>query len=163
MNKKQYVIDASPIICFSKAKLEFILEKLFSEILIPESVYNEILNGPKDDRAIKVVKSSSWLKVVKVEKVNNEIAIWNLGKGETEVLTMAYENRSFKAIIDDAAARKCSKVLGIPFMGSGGILVLAKKRGIISSVDEALNALKVSGLWLSKDIEQIIKKKAGES
>lgn len=162
MNKKQYVIDASPIICFSKAKLEFILEKLFSEILIPKSVYNEILNGPKDDRVIKVVKSSSWLKVVKVEKVNNEIAIWNLGKGETEVLTIAYENRSFKAIIDDAA-RKCSKVLGIPFMGSGGILVLAKKRGIISSVDEALNALKVSGLWLSKDIEQIIKKKAGES
>jgi len=45
MNKKQYVIDASPIICFSEAKLEFILEKLFSEILIPESVYNEILNG----------------------------------------------------------------------------------------------------------------------
>jgi len=30
-------------------------------------------------------------------------------------------------------------------------------------VDETLNALKVSGLWLSKDIEQIIKKKAGKS
>jgi len=117
MNKKQYVIDASPIICFSKAKLEFILEKLFSEILIPKSVYNEILNGPKDDRAIKVVKSSSWLKVVKVEKVNNEIAIWNLGKGETEVLTIAYENRSFKAIIDDAASKKMFKSAWNTFHG----------------------------------------------
>ena len=162
MNKRHYVINASPIICFSKAKLEFILEKLFGEILMPESVYDEILNGPTDDRAIEVIKSPSWLKIVKVEKVNNEITLWNLGKGETELLTIAYENRGFKAIIDDAAARKCARVLGIPFMGSGGILVLAKKRGVISSVNKALNALKDSGLWVSKEVERIIENKAGE-
>lgn len=68
-----------------------------------------------------------------------------------------------RAILDDHAARQCAKALGIPILGTGGLLVLAKQRGIISSVREALQALRLAGLWLSDDLVQFLITKVGES
>lgn len=65
-------------------------------------------------------------------------------------------------MVDDAAARRCDRTLGIPTLGTGGTLVLAKQRGLIPSVSTALQALKNSGLWLS-DLVNLLKLQAGEN
>ncbi|MDB9444241.1 DUF3368 domain-containing protein [Sphaerospermopsis kisseleviana CS-549] len=49
-------------------------------------------------------------------------------------MTFALENIGYRAVIDDAAARKVAKSLNIPFMGTLGVLVLAKKQGLITSI-----------------------------
>lgn len=65
-------------------------------------------------------------------------------------------------MIDDSAARDCAKVIGVPFIGTGGFLVLAKRRGLISSASAALRAVKDAGLWLSDGVVDLLKKQAGE-
>jgi predicted nucleic acid-binding protein len=47
-------------------------------------------------------------------------------------------------------------------LGTGGLLVLAKRRGLLPSVGEGIEKLRQSGLWLSDDITQILKAQAGE-
>lgn len=54
------------------------------------------------------------------------------------------------------------KDLKIPFVGTGGLLILAKKKNLISSVSEALEKVQKQGLWLSEEIVEMLKAKAGE-
>ena len=42
------------------------------------------------------------------------------------------------------------------------MLVLAKRRGLIPSVMEALDALSAAGLWLSAKVVRILKEQADE-
>jgi len=66
------------------------------------------------------------------------------------------------AIVDDRAARRCAQTLSITTIGTGGLLVLAKRRGIISSISPGIQALQNAGLWLSETVVNLLKQQAGE-
>jgi len=85
-----------------------------------------------------------------------------LGKGETAVLNLALITSESRVILDDFAARKCAKALEIKFFGTGGLLILAKQKGLIDSVSDALEKVQNAGLWLSDTITELLKQKAGE-
>lgn len=70
----------------------------------------------------------TWARLVEVSTVSPAIVAWNLGAGESEVLSYALNHLGVRAMVDDAAARRCARTLGIPTLGSGGALVLAKRR-----------------------------------
>lgn len=91
-----------------------------------------------------------------------EVATWDLGKGESEVLSLALRNSGYAAIIDDRAARRCSQTLGITTIGTGRLLILAKQRGLIPFVLPRIQALRDAGLWLSDDLVNLLKQQAGE-
>jgi predicted nucleic acid-binding protein len=65
-------------------------------------------------------------------------------------------------MVDDRAARRCAKTLGIHTLGTGGMLILAKRRGLITSVGNRLNRLREAGLWLSDEMVTLLLKQAGE-
>lgn len=102
-----------------------------------------------------------WIQRVKVESRHEDIASFNLGLSETEVLNLALSLPG-AVVLDDFAARQCAKAMGIRFLGTGGILILAKRRGLILSVSESLKKVQDAGLWLSDDIIVLLKRKAGE-
>ena len=93
-----------------------------------------------------------------VEKVVRQ----NLGKGETEVISFAFDNRDYTPMLDDRAAIKYSMTLGIYTLGTGSVLILAKEKGIIDSVEKSLIKLRHSGMWISDAIIQLLKRKARE-
>jgi predicted nucleic acid-binding protein len=47
-------------------------------------------------------------------------------------------------------------------LGTGGVLLLAKRRGLLHSVTGGLEKLRRAGLWLSDDIVKVLKSQAGE-
>ena len=65
-------------------------------------------------------------------------------------------------MVDDRAARRCAKTLDIQTLGTGGMLILAKRRGLIESISESLSKLQDAGLWLSVEIAELLKRQAGE-
>ena len=114
-----------------------------------------------DDIASSKIRSASWLKQVTVE-ISNDVLIWNLGDGESEVLSLALEDDRYIAAIDDRAARNCARTLAVRTMGTGAILVLAKQKGYLESVERTLSRLREVGLYISDDIVEMLKKQAGE-
>jgi len=78
------------------------------------------------------------------------------------VLSFALKNPSYRAMVDDTAARRCAQTLGISTLGTGGTIALAKQRGLIESVTDRLQLLRDSGLWLSEEVFNLLKQKAGE-
>jgi len=159
---KAVIVDASPLIILLKSDLENILPEIFEEVFLPETVREEILSGREDDIAKQKLPYLSWLKIPSPLIFSKNIEDYNLGKGETAVLNLALEIPEAKIILDDHAARKCAKDLQIPFIGTGGLLILAKQKGLISTVSEALTRVQNEGLWLSDAIIEMLKEKAGE-
>ncbi len=90
------------------------------------------------------------------------IAAWDLGSGESEVLGFALQHPEFCAIVDDKAARRCGKTLGAKILGTGGMLILAKRKKLIGSVASALDQLRASGLWLSDELVKLFLDEADE-
>lgn len=96
-------------------------------------------------------------------EVSPRVAAWSLGAGETAVLSYALAHPPVRAVIDDMGARRCAQTLSIPIFGTGGLLVLAKRRDLLRSVGEAIAKLRGAGLWLSAELVQILLAQAGES
>lgn len=155
------VINASPLIVLFKSQLVYFLPQLFTEILVPTSVWNEVVTS-SSDAASQQLPTVTWARLVEVSTVSPAIVAWNLGSGESEVLSYALNHPGVRAMVDNAAARRCAHTLGIPTLGSGGALVLAKRRGLITTISSSIQALRDAGLWLSDDLVSLLKQQAGE-
>ena len=152
------VINASPLIVLFKSAQAELLPQLFDEILIPQAVWEEV-TASKNDIASQQLPNVSWASLIKVA-IHPSIAAWDLGAGESTVLSFALENPSHRAMIDDAAARRCARTLGIATLGTGGAIVLAKRRGLIESASDRLQRLRDEGLWLSEEVVSLLKQQA---
>lgn len=128
---RTWVIDTSPLIVLAKASHAFLIPKLCPSFVIPLGVAEEILVGPAHDPARKWLSSIDATHIQVVDRIEPLAAAWDLGKGETQVLSWAYQHNECDAVIDDSAARKCALSLGISLRGTLGIVLLAKKEGHI--------------------------------
>ena len=140
------VLNASPLIALFKARLEFILPGIFERIVVPEAVWQEV--SVYDDEAFKGLTKVSWLKREKIN-IDNRIVVWNLGNGESQVLSWALNKPDHIAVIDDLAARRCAESLAIRCIGTAGLLVLAKRQKLIPSLGSALSQVRKAGLYLT--------------
>jgi len=159
---KKIVINTSPLIVLFKSQLAYLLPQLFTEIIVPSGVWDEIVGAGKTDRASRQLPLTSWVKQISISDISALILAWGLDRGESEVLSFALENLGYWAVIDDAAARRVAKTVNIPFMGTMGILLIAKKKNLIPSISEPIRAIQDAGLYLSGDLIQFLKQQAGE-
>lgn len=161
MRVNNIVINASPLILLCNSELSFILPAMFQEIVIPDAVWNEIILSSHSDKASQMVPDFDWLKKISVDVVP-EIVRWDLGDGETEVLSFAFTHRNYVPMFDDQIAKKCALSFDIPTLGTGSVLILAKEQGIIDSVGNALLTLRDAGMWISDAMIALLKEKAHE-
>ncbi|PPT10689.1 hypothetical protein CKA32_006674 [Geitlerinema sp. FC II] len=112
MSIDKVAIDASPLISLFKSQQADILPQLFSEIVVSDAVWEEVTET-KDDRAAVELPQVDWVSRKATVAVPEAIASWDLGKGETSVLSFALANRDYWAVVDDARARRAARTLGI--------------------------------------------------
>jgi predicted nucleic acid-binding protein len=151
------VVNASPLICLTKSELSDLLPSLFTEIVVPEKVCQEITAKAGID--LSLLKN---LRRVGDTAVPPAVAAWDLGEGENSVLAFSLMNPDYWAVFDDREARRCAASLGCRHTGTVGIIVLARKRGIIKSVRESLIKLQNAGLWLSESFIKEVCRTVGE-
>lgn len=65
-------------------------------------------------------------------------------------------------IIDDNAAKKTAKYLGLTVTGTLGVLIKAKQSGIISSVKNAITKIQSNGFYINENIIKLALKQVGE-
>ena len=156
------IMNASPIICMMKAGIIEVLPALFKDIVVPQEVKREILVRGRTDLKGEVLASYQWIRLVNDIVVAPQVASWDLGQGESAVISFALENPGFWAVIDDREARRCATALHCRHTGTLGIIVLAKRRGIIPSIRGYIERLKEAGLWLSDELVDQVCRKSGE-
>jgi predicted nucleic acid-binding protein len=143
------VVNASPLITLFKAGLSSVLPKLSQRIVVPESVWQEI--SVCKDAAFRGLSAAVWAARKKVE-TDKRVLVWNLGKGESQVISWALKSSDYIAVIDDRAARKCCESLNIRHVGTIGLLVSAHRFGLIPSLRIALLQVRNAGLYIGDDL-----------
>ena len=136
-----WIANASPLIALARAGQLDLLTALPGSLVVPEPVAEEILAG-RDDPA-RTALASGW-GTRRAVTVPERIAEWGLGRGESAVLALALELGAATAVLDDRAARGCGRALGIPVIGTFGVIILAKQRGILTAAEPVFRASRVS-------------------
>ncbi|OQY46390.1 MAG: hypothetical protein B6242_07980 [Anaerolineaceae bacterium 4572_78] len=160
---RRWVLNASPVIILAKINHAWLFKKLADEVIMPQAVAEEINVGPPHDNAVSLLKKG-YFQIIDEFNILPEIIAWDLGKGETAVLSYVYANPKWTAILDDGLARKCAKSFLLSVKGTLGIVLLAKKHGIIPSASDVLHGLKQVDYRIDdKVIEKALWKTVGEA
>ena len=156
------IVNASPLICLSRAGLPDLLRQAAETIKVPRAVAREILaRGPSDVTA-GVLAKTPWLMQVDDPEIPPSILGWDLGGGESTVLALALAHPRTCAIIDDLHGRRCAESLGIPLRGTVGLVLRARRAGIIVSARDAFERLRAGGMYLSDRIVLDVLRELGE-
>lgn len=161
---RKVVVNTTPLLVFGNIGRLDILRKLYGTIYIANAVYKEVVE--KNDKASATVFSANdWIKVLSIENPK-DYAMYSakLHSGEVETMILA-QQKSLQAdlvILDDLAARKTAKFLGLTVTGSIGVLIKAKNQGIISEVKPLLDEIIKNGFFVSNKVYNDILKLAGE-
>lgn len=76
-----------------------------------------------------------------------------LDAGEAEVITLARQLSPSTAVIDERRGRRIAQqVYGLTVKGTAGILVEAKRRGLIADVRPSLLALRAAGYFIAESV-----------
>jgi predicted nucleic acid-binding protein len=96
-------------------------------------------------------------------ELNIDEPLINLGEGEKLSIFLASTlKKEVLLLIDDRAGRQAADNLKISKIGLVGILLLAKKRGLIDNVGSLLEELRAAGYWLSDQVIAVARKIAEE-
>ncbi len=96
-------INTSPLIFLSKANLLNLLQIVSPQIIVPEAVATEIQAYGETDVTARTLAATDWLVVTPMPPVPAVIQSWDLGAGESAVLTWGYTHPGTEVILDDAS------------------------------------------------------------
>jgi len=124
------VSNSSCLIALEKIGYLDLMSKSFKTVTIPPAVQSEF--GQRID----------WLTVKSVQNkaVVNSLKT-QIGDGEAEAIALAMEMTDVFIMLDDKKARRIAKQLALTVIGTVGLLLRAKKKGVIAEVKPILDAL----------------------
>jgi predicted nucleic acid-binding protein len=103
-----------------------------------------------------------WLQIEPDRSLPVEISGWDLGTGESQALAVALTFPGWEVVLDDLDARRCARSLGIPTTGTLGVVLRAKKTGIIPEAYPLVQELIRKGAYLSPGLIDSALRKVGE-
>jgi len=157
------VSNATPLIGLAMAERFDLLQKLFGLIYIPQGVYDEVVTEGGQRFGTQEVSDAAWIELVEVkDRLAVEVLADDLGKGESETIVLAREMGADWVLVDERLARRKLDALGIPTIGTLGILLKAKEVGLLRTVAPAVELLRTRGFRLSRQVYDDVLRIAGE-
>lgn len=155
------VSNATPIIAFSRINRLDLFQQVTGAIVIPQEVEKELYGHRRTD--VPALNRSNWIKVRKVKsQANVELLLPSLDKGEAEVIVLSKELGAGLIIIDELTARKVAIMMGLPVIGAAGLLMHAKRTGLIKEVKPLLDDMILKGIRYKESFYREVLKSIGE-
>jgi len=151
------IVIADSTILINLAKIEgfFILKKLFGEIIISPSVYDEVVKFGKGRPGASETKEAEWIKVKNVkDKDRILLLISELDWAEAESIVLAQELKAHLLLIDEVKGRTIAKLARLKVKGTLGILAEAHRQKLIPDLKESLDILIKRGTYISPELYQ---------
>jgi predicted nucleic acid-binding protein len=146
------VCNASPLIYLSRAGYLPLLQAAGLQVVVPDAVMEELRAKGTDDAVVKAVEAEGWLQLEPWPNIPRQIEAWDLGRGEAAVLAWALQHPGSEAILDDLIARRCAASLRLPCVGTLGIVVRAKRLGLIPAARPVVEELIRQRMYLSRKV-----------
>lgn len=145
------VADSSCLIGLSRIDRVGLLLSCFDRVIVPPEVSEE------------VGLLAQGIEIVPVQDITaHRLMRMEAGKGEAAAIALALETPGAWIILDDLEARLLARRLGACVIGTIGVLIRAKKLGLVTEIHPLLNALDTAGFHLSAGLIAEALKLAGE-
>jgi uncharacterized protein len=153
------VSNTGPIIALANIGQLDLLRRLFNRIIIPPAVIDEV----EDEISLAALQSASW---IRIQSVNDRLAVGllreELDAGESEAIILAGELSASLLLLDERAATRKARSIGLQTIGTLGVLLMAKTRKMISDVETPLDDLRRTGFYMSEALYHQILESANE-
>jgi len=137
-----------------------LIEDVFGDYYIAKAVWNELNNYDNPDFDFSILKNIE-SKVKQIKTKNHLSVIMDYGESESAIL---YEELNANyLLIDDNKARLIAESLNIDCIGTLGLLIKAKQKGLLTEVKPLFEKLLLFGRFFSKKLLNDILIKLGES
>lgn len=146
------VCDATSLIAFHQIDLLTLIKELFAQTEAPDVVAREV--------APSLGSLPDWTEVLEAPNLLNVPR--SLDTGERAVISLALFLDAEFAVLDDLAGRNAGAELGLTVVGSLGLLVRAKRFGLIAEVRPTMDAMIANGLYTSPLLRERILGLSGE-
>ena len=150
---RRVIVNSTPLIALCNADLLNILKEIYGSIIIPKAVFDEV-TAKKDSACLQIKQNLDWITVETITNIEDrKMYKAKLHAGEVDVMILAQADpKADLVIIDDNAAKKTAKYLGLTVTGTLGVLIKAKQSGIISSVKNAITKIQSNGFYINENI-----------
>ena len=156
--RQPVVSDTSPLIALATVGLLRLLPELYGEVLIPTVVREEFEAGRRTGES--AAEDLDWLATVTVERDSNLPDA--LDPGEAAAISLAIRGNAGVILLDERLGRRVATELGLPIVGTMGVLLRAKGSGLIPAVRPVLDDLVARGLWVHPALVAQVLREAGE-
>jgi len=148
------VSNSSPLIALDRIEQLSLLPSLLRRVWIPPAVRYEVFGSSS---------LPDWItEQALTQPLVPRIAAVRLGPGERETIALALEMSAGEVILDDLSARRLAISLGLSPIGTLGLLLRAKRQGLISRVRPFMEALQEQEFYISERLFTGILVAAGE-
>jgi len=156
------VIDTSPVISLIVIKKVDLLPKIFSEVIIANAVWNELLKYRQlllnhDKVAFKKLAD------FKVKSTNENYLRAFMDYGEAESVASFKEQNARYLIIDDKKARKIAESINVDCVGTLGVLLMAKEKGLVYQLRPLFKQFLEADRYFSNELLNALLLEAGEN
>jgi predicted nucleic acid-binding protein len=178
------IADASPLVALSLIDQLKWLPQLFGAAHVVDAVLAEVLTGHFDasERAIELAVNSKWLVPVSPDAGNLSTdrstdlttgrvtdfpdhapgcELLDLGEAQTIAYALQQTHKPL-VLMDERAGRKVCAELHLPVLGTGGLIVLAKRRGLLARIKPEFERLHQAGFWIAPVVTKTLLEQAGE-
>ena len=153
--------NAGPLIYLSVLGRLSLLRDLFSEVLLPDAVYEEVVlhgHGLPGANETKAAVEDGWLRRAVVQnRALVDALLGELDVGEAEAIALARELGLRWILMDDRSGRAKARLMGLTVTGTIGVLLLAKRSSIDVDLKRDLDLLVEHNFRISRELyEQLI-------
>ena len=156
------IVNTSPLFYLHRLGLLEVLNKLYGNIVVPEAVKSELEAGQTQGEDVPQLENHTWINVKSVNMPKYLKLIVDLGQGESEVLALATNYASVLVILDDKLARRIAEMQGFRLTGTAGVLLRAKRKGLIPTLKPIMERLLNLDFRLKPDLVKATLELAGE-
>lgn len=146
------VSDTSVLIHLARIDRFDLLRRLYTEITVPSAVWRETVvegDGRSGAPELKAARASGWGEVMSVEDTGTRRLLRQaLDAGEADALALADQMETDLVLLDESAARRRADRLGLQKTGTVGVLLRAKREGLIDRVRPELDELRATAFWI---------------
>lgn len=139
------VSDTSPITNLAAIAQLDLLQQLYTSLIIPTAVYNEMVEVDKVVPGAVEVQTLSWIKtqaVADAQRVTDlQTSQENIDLGEAEAIILAVELKADLLLMDERRGRALATSYGLSVTGLLGVLLQAKRNSLISTVKPLMDQL----------------------
>lgn len=126
-------------------------------------VYDEVVTNAALRPGAVEISQAGWISVRSPEDQDRVAYLRSdLDAGEAEALVLADELNADWILLDETKARLAAEFLGLHFIGTVGLLLLAKRMGKLAAIHPLLEELRARKFHISERVYQAVLTQAGE-